>query len=283
MPAYRFCRTDDVPALVEAWNVCYRPHFPVEPELTPERFRQAAREIGLWTGSSMLATEDGEPVAVLLAAKREEASLVHGIGVRPGHARRGHGRHLLDSLRRKAAILGPQRIVAEVPLDLPAALAFFQACGFRPEARFADWVLETAPRAAAAPSGLGTTVAFEDLEAAGCLEAPSPCAWARSPSTLRSLRRELEGRAVVSDSRVEAWTLARHREGAVEVAGFGHAGDPPSRALLGYLLHELGRSGGGPVRLRRVAEEELPGPVLESWGFRRVREFAGLAMTASAG
>lgn len=283
MPAYRFCRTDDIPALVQAWNACCRPHFPAEPELTEERFKQAAREIGLWTGSSMLATEGGEPVAVLLTARREEASLVHSIGVRPGHERHGHGRHLLDSLRRKAAILGPQRIVAEVPLDLEVALAFFRACGFRAEARFADWVLESVPPAAAARADLSATVALEELDAAGCLKAPSPCAWSRSPSTLRSRSSALEGRAVVSDRRVEAWTLAGSDGGAVEVAGFGHAGDLSSRALLGYLLHELGRSAGQPVRLRRVAEGELAGSVLESWGFRRVREFAGLSMTASAG
>ena len=35
--AYRFCRTDDIPLLVEALNRCWRPYFPAEPVMTVAR------------------------------------------------------------------------------------------------------------------------------------------------------------------------------------------------------------------------------------------------------
>jgi ribosomal protein S18 acetylase RimI-like enzyme len=284
MPAYRFCRTDDIPALVVAWNACYRPHFPDEPELTEERFKKAAREIGLSTGSSMLATENGEPVALLLAAKREEASFVQAIAVRPGHERRGHGRHLVDSLRRKSAILGPSKILAEVPLDRQPAVSFFAACGFIPETLYGDYRLEApSPRDPALAPGLAVPVRFEELEEAGCFARASSCSWERSPATLGKLRGELEGRAIFSERRIEAWVLARRGSGPAELASFGHAGDPDAIALLGFLFHDLAREKTGGLRLHKVSEDELSPAVLESWGFRRVRTYRRFAATASAG
>ena len=56
-----------------------------------------------------------DPVGVLLGAKRPRRRWSTASRVHPEHRRRGHGRHLLTSLGPKLAILGPPRIVAEVP------------------------------------------------------------------------------------------------------------------------------------------------------------------------
>ena len=98
MASYRFCRSDDIALLVEAHNACYRVHFPDLPRLTVEGFKQAIREIDLWTSSCMVALAGADPIAVLLATKREAEALVYRIGVHPDHPRQGHGRHLLSSL-----------------------------------------------------------------------------------------------------------------------------------------------------------------------------------------
>jgi ribosomal protein S18 acetylase RimI-like enzyme len=135
MVAYRFCRPDDIPMLVTAVNRCYDVHFPAAAPLTVDRFRREMREDRLWPSNCMVATAGDEPVAVVLGTKAPEEVRVQRIGVAPGHQRRGYGRHLLESLGSKLAVLGPPRLVAEVPADLDGAMAFFAALGWRKEER----------------------------------------------------------------------------------------------------------------------------------------------------
>src|SRR5262245_28888396 len=90
----------------------------------------------------MVAFYGSEPLAVLIGAKRSSATLVHKIAVHPDHRRQGHGRHLLASLGSKLAILGPPRIIAEVPEALAPACGLFSASGYVQEARLTDFVLE---------------------------------------------------------------------------------------------------------------------------------------------
>ena len=115
MSSYRFCRTDDIALLVDALNRCWLPYFPDEPPTTPVAFKRSIRDLQVWCSSCMVAFSGGDPIGVLIGAKRSSATLVHRIAVHPDHVRQGHGRHLLDSLGSKLAILGPPRIVAEVP------------------------------------------------------------------------------------------------------------------------------------------------------------------------
>ena len=134
MVAYRFCRPDDIPFLVSAVNRCYDVHFPAAPLLSVDGFRREMREERLWPSNCMVATAGDEPVAVVLGTKAPQEVHVRRIGVAPGHQRRGHGRHLLESLGSKLAVLGPPRLVAEVPAVLTEARAFFAALGWREEA-----------------------------------------------------------------------------------------------------------------------------------------------------
>src|SRR6188768_1851569 len=90
----------------------------------------------------MVAFSGPEPIGVLIGAKRPYATLIHKIAVHPGHVRQGHGRHLLTSLGSKLAILGPPRIVAEVPETLTPARELFSASGYVEESLLTDYVLE---------------------------------------------------------------------------------------------------------------------------------------------
>jgi ribosomal protein S18 acetylase RimI-like enzyme len=134
MVAYRFCRPDDIPLLVAAVNRCYGAHFPAASPWTVDAFRREMREAQLWPSNCMVATAGDEPVAVVLGTKAADEVRVRSIAVAPGHQRQGHGRHLLESLGSKLAVLGPPRLVADVPASLADALAFFSALGWRVEA-----------------------------------------------------------------------------------------------------------------------------------------------------
>ena len=156
MASYRFCRSDDIPQIAQAHNACYRPHFAGLPALTPDDLKHASREIDLWTSSCMVATAGEDPIAVLLATKREHESLIWRIGVHPDHLRQGHGRHLMTSLSSKQAILGPPKMVAEVPQSLKGVCAFLEACGWRRRVEYTDFVLRD-------PAARGESVEPSDL------------------------------------------------------------------------------------------------------------------------
>ena len=141
MAAYRFCRSDDIGLLTDALNRCWSPYFPDEPAMTPATFKQSIRDRQVWCSSCMVAFAGADPIGVLIGAKRASGTLIHKIAVHPDHRRQEHGRHLLTSLGSKLAILGPPRIVAEVPEALDAACGLFSASGYVEEAQLTDYVL----------------------------------------------------------------------------------------------------------------------------------------------
>src|SRR5574339_134550 len=143
MSAYRFCRTDDIALLVDALNRCWAPYFPDEPPMTPAAFKRSIRDLQVWCSSCMVAFAGADPIAVLIGAKRTSATLIHKIAVHPDHCRQGHGRHLLTSLSSKLSILGPPRMVAEVPETIAPAVALFNACGYAEETLLIDYVFES--------------------------------------------------------------------------------------------------------------------------------------------
>ena len=227
MSAYRFCRTDDVALLVDALNRCWSPYFPDEPPMTPAAFKRSIRDLQVWCSSCMVAFSGSDPIGVLIGAKRPSGTLVHKIAVHPDHRRQGHGRHLLASLGSKLAILGPPRIIAEVPETLAPACELFSASGYVQEALLTDYVLERdpstraeLPRSLRAGDDVGQfviPVTVDDLAANGLLgEAPPspsasatspPVCWKRSVETLTARKDDIAGLAVASDERIEAYLL----------------------------------------------------------------------------
>ena len=146
MAAYRFCRSDDIGLLTDALNRCWLPYFPDEPAMTPATFKQSIRDRQVWCSSCMVAFAGADPIGVLIGAKRASGTLIHKIAVHPDHRRQEHGRHLLTSLGSKLAILGPPRIVAEVPEAFDAACGLFSASGYAQEAQLTDYVLPSEER-----------------------------------------------------------------------------------------------------------------------------------------
>jgi N-acetylglutamate synthase-like GNAT family acetyltransferase len=227
----------------------------------------------------MVAFSGSDPIGVLIGAKRPWGTLVHTIAVHPDHLRQGHGRHLLASLGSKLAILGPAKIVAEVPETLAPACALFSASGYVQEAVLADYVLEGESSAVGDVTGAFVIpVTIDDLVANGLLgEAPpSPSAsarhvqpqvcWKRSVETLMARKDEIEGLAVASDERIEAYLLWRSHEAEAEIVSLrSFTEDGGDRLKL--LLSQLRARTMGNIRFPKVHSAESSEEFLETLGF----------------
>jgi GNAT superfamily N-acetyltransferase len=274
MSGYRFCRTDDIELLVDALNRCWAPYFPDQPPMTPAAFKRSIRDLQVWCSSCMVAFSGSDPIGVLIGAKRPTGTLVHKIAVHPDHRRQGHGRHLLASLGSKLAILGPPRIVAEVPETLAPACALFSASGYEEEAVLTDYVLESQAHDRRDDGGhLLIPVTVDDLAANGLLgEAHPRACWERSVESLTARKGEIAGLAVASDERIEACILYVYVERGVapaEIVSLRSFVDDGG-VRLSRLLSRLGM---GSFLFPKVHPEEISRERLEALGFRPVGRY----------
>jgi GNAT superfamily N-acetyltransferase len=268
--SYRFCRTDDIGLLVGALNRCWLPYFPGEVPITPAAFKRSIRDLQVWCSSCMVAFSGGDPIGVLIGAKRTSGTLVHKIAVHPDHRRQGHARHLLASLGSKLAILGPPRIVAEVPEALAPARELFNASGYVQEALLTDYVLSFDPRRAAALAHdrLVIPVTVDDLAANGLLGEGHPqVCWQRAVETLRARKDDIAGLAVASDERIEAYVLyVNHGTEETEILSLRSLVDDGG-ARVEQLLSQLGARGVRTFRFSKVHPAEISKEGLKTLGF----------------
>ena len=236
MAAYRFCRTDDIALLVDALNRCLAPYQPDEPLMTRDAFKRSIRDLQVWCSSCMVAFSGPDPVGVLIGAKRPSGTLVHQIAVHPDHRRHGHGRHLLASLGSKLSILGPPRMVAEIPDTHAPACELFSASGYVQEARLTDYILQGMANEVSEPTDgrFVIPVTVDDLAANGLLgEADPQVCWERSVETLAARKADISGLAVASDECIEAYLLHLHDGEIVALRSFVEDGGiPPEAAAL---------------------------------------------------
>ncbi len=274
MSAYRFCRTDDIELLVDALNRCWSPYFPSEPPMTPAAFKRSIRELQVWCSSCMVAFSGSDPIGVLIGAKRPSGTLIHKIAVNLDHRRQGHGRHLLASLASKLAILGPPRIIAEVPETLAPACELFSAAGYVQEALLTDYVLEcnegdardVASVSRNGVEGFVIPVTVDDLAANGLLgETDRQMCWERSVETLTARKADIEGLAVATDERIEAYLLYLQGGEIVSLRSFVE----DRGARLKQLLSRLRTPCMKAFRFPKVHPSEMSQELLETLGFRQ--------------
>ncbi len=280
MSSYRFCRTDDIALLVEALNRCWAPYFPDEPPMTPAAFKRSIRDLQVWCSSCMVAFSGADPIGVLIGAKRPSGTLVHKIAVHPDHRRQGHGNHLLTSLGSKLAILGPPRILAEVPEALADGRGLFTASGYVQEAVLTDYVLQREENDAREGAGFVIPVTVDDLAANDLLGAAHPQAcWERSVETLTARKDDIAGLAVASDERIEAYLLYIKDGEILSLRSFIDDGG----ACLKQLIFRLGAQGMTTFRFPKVHPAEISKELLETLGFRPAGGHLLFATRARAG
>ncbi len=270
--SYRFCRSDDIGLLVDAMNRCWAPYVPDEPPMTPEAFKRSIRDLQVWCSSCMVAFSGSDPIGVLIGAKRPSGTLIHRIAVHPDHRRQGHGRHLLTSLSSKLAILGPPRIVAEVPESAAPGCALFSACGYLQETLLTDYVLH--PReeedGGASRPGFVIPVTVDDLAANGLIgEADPQVCWERSVETLTARKDDIAGLAVASDERIEAYVLYLARAPDVEIVSLRSFSEDGG-ARLKQLFSRLHARDMRTFRFSKVHPAEFSKEFLGTLGFRPV-------------
>ena len=280
MSSYRFCRTDDIGLLVDALNRCWVPHFPGEAPMTPAAFKRSIRDLQVWCSSCMVAFSGSEPIGVLIGAKRPSGTLVHRIAVHPDHVRQGHGRHLLTSLSSKLAILGPPRIVAEVPERLVAACELFRTGGYGEEACLTDYVMEHDVDDCEITGRFVIPVTMDDLAANGLLEkAGSQVCWERSAETLSARKAETAGLAVASDESIEAYVVSG--AGGEILALRSLVADGGARVR--HLLSRLHAQGVTTFSFSKVHPAEISAEMLGALGFRAAGGHRLYATTARPG
>ena len=293
MTAYRFCRSDDVPLIVDAYERCNVGSGARPWSLTVDHMKRLGREMDLWTSSCMVAFEGSDPVGVLIAAKREPvASLVLHVAVHPDHRRRGHGRHMMTSLSQKMAILEPTLMLVELPEDDALGRRFFEACGFTERDVLTDYSF-----AGEAPAGVPGVDLVAAVSAAELVSQTDFRAvpeldrcWQRSPQSVRNLRDLPRGLAIATDRGFEACLLHRGDgdaeaplpflaatpatadaadatppETPLEILAVG--GKTPVPALMRPLLAVASDRAGRPLHLPRVHSSEAPAGRLEEYGF----------------
>jgi len=171
---------------------------------------------------------------------------------------------LLTSLSSKLAILGPPRIVAEVPETLAPACGLFSASGYVQEARLTDHVLQREDRDTRddRDGRFVIPVTIDDLAANGLLEEAHPqVCWERSVETLSARKDDIVGLAVASDERIEAYLLYVKPTEILSLRSFVDDGGARLRQLLSRLVP-------GTFGFPKVHPEEISKELLEILGFR---------------
>ena len=294
MTAYRFCRSDDVPLIVDAYERCNVGAGARPWRLTVDHMKRLGREMNLWTSSCMVAFEGSDPIGVLIAAKREPiASLVLHVAVHPDHRRRGHGRHMMTSLSQKMAILEPTLMLVELPEDDALGRRFFEACGFTERDVLTDYSWAGEATAGVPGVDLVALVAASELVSQPDFVAVTELdrCWQRSPWSIGNLRDRPQGLVIATDRGVESCLLHRGDGDAeaplpflatppatpdvpdaplprapMEILALG--GKTPVPALVRPLLAVASDHTGRPLHLPRVHPSEVPAGRLEEYGFR---------------
>lgn len=250
---------------MEAVNSCYIPHFPDLTPITIPDFKRDIRELNVWCSSSMVAFNDqAEPIAVCIGAKRPKETLIYQIGVRSGYQRQGHARHILTSLAQKLAVLGPPRIVTEIPESNTDTIGLFESVVFKKEVSFSDFIFENRPNQVPDLKGIEEITAQDLLEIIETEKTDT--SWERALETIRNRKGELRGFAMASPEQIEAYLLIRKilTNQKVEIIRLGGR----NATFLNLLVNAVVSQETGPVIIPKLSTNEIPSDRVESLGFR---------------
>ena len=284
MVSYRFCRPDDMPLLCQAVNECFNVHLPGTVPLTVDGLRTQVKELNVWVSNAMVATEGTEPIGIMMGTKRPDEVLIHLVGVRKDYQRRGHARHMLTSLSQKLAVLGPPRLIAELPESRPEVRSLFESAGYRREgSALVDFQRPAGP-AQPAPEGLLLPTTVAELQEQGLLHPPPGAAWQRTLQTLENRQDSLLGLSIASPEQTEAFVLFRSADPpdpTLDIVASGCRDPDRGELLLGILFGHLASESERPLRIPRLLAEEMPTELLTALGFEPRAKYDRYEATAT--
>lgn len=271
MASYRFCRSDDVPLLIRAYNECFRPPGGTEP-IDRDRFKWWVRALELWTSSCMVATEGPQLIGVLLAAKRETENCLLAVGVHPDFRHKGHGRHLVTSLSQKLAILGPPRILAEVPAGHERFRTFLEHCDYVEGEALTDYALEPPFAASTIPVEMIAEIGLDELAGAGFPDHAADFPWGRQPRSIARRQEYFASVRVLALAGVDRFEAAivvdESDRTARRILAIHYANEDQGSTLVGGLLRHYALQADTPLVWERVHESECVLRRATGWGLR---------------
>jgi GNAT superfamily N-acetyltransferase len=209
MPLYRFCRTEDVPMIVQALNTCYDLHFPQHPAMTVAQFREEMGLISLWPSNTMVVLENNDPIAVIVGTKRPYGCWIAKLAVRSDRQRQGIGRYIVEALTRKLSIIGPRVISVDVPVDNEGTAEFFTHLGFETWGRY--WSFAGHPQAKSSEDLRQVHPVKPDVALSRCESFHAiPRCWERDAYTLQLYAGRLSGYAFWEEDNIRGYLLLHH-------------------------------------------------------------------------
>jgi hypothetical protein len=173
--------------------------------------------------------------------------------------------------------------VAEIPDDQGAVRDLFEAVGYQAEQVFADFTLAT-PLTPLTTAGEVNPASLDDLLRYEAIDPSVPRSWERAFETLQNRKDQLQGLAIASHTRVEAYALFRDlpelgRREIVALGGTPQRGDADAAAagFLEIVVRAACRAGSLAVTVPRVSSDEISWSSLEALGFQKGRMYTRYA------
>jgi ribosomal protein S18 acetylase RimI-like enzyme len=144
----------------------------------PPLFDARVRTEHISLADSRVARVDGEPVGLVLMARRGRVSRVAGMGIVPSHRNRKLGASMLRPLMEEARARGDTRMLLEVIEQNVAAVKLYERLGFQRVRRLVGFVGTPAPEPAA----------LEEVEPRECARLlPDGLPWQLASATVAGL------------------------------------------------------------------------------------------------
>jgi ribosomal protein S18 acetylase RimI-like enzyme len=205
--------------LVALFNEVYS-DYAVPMRLDPLSFDFMGRLVDMDFERSVVAYEDGRPVAVAMLCLRADRAWVGGMGVVPAARGRGHGVAVMQAILDHAAAAGASTVDLEVIESNAPAIRIYEALGFSETRRLVVWKLD--PATELEPEN----IALEPIDAGTALDlidpwVPEPPPWQRSRRTIANLPDPPEALAAIREGQVVGAVVFRAVPDRVSVLALG--------------------------------------------------------------
>ncbi len=116
--------------LAQLLNACYQDYI-TSIHFQADQFDFFVRSHDALLDQSLVATEDGEPIGLVLLARRGERGWISGLGVKPDHRRQGVARALMAQVTDNARNLGIRHLQLEVHSNNQPAINLYTDLGWQ--------------------------------------------------------------------------------------------------------------------------------------------------------